>query len=79
MKTDAFNYVVITMLSQKEADEILRFITFLSKKMSPAECNYDIYDKELMIIVRAFEEWHSELVETSIEDSIQVISNHKNL
>jgi len=31
-----------------------------SKKHSPAECNYDIYDKELMAIIKALEEWRPE-------------------
>ena len=43
----------------------------------PAECNYEIYDKELMAIVRAFEEWRSELERSS--EPINVISDHKNL
>ena len=47
--------------------------------MSPAECNYDIYDKELMAIVRAFEEWRPKLTGIAVEDSIQVISDYKNL
>lgn len=29
--------------------------------LSPPECNYDIYDKEAMAIVKAFEEWRPEL------------------
>ena len=29
--------------------------------MIPAECNYEIYDKELLAIVKAFEEWRPEL------------------
>ena len=35
---------------------VLRPVAFLSKKMTPQECNYEIYDKELLAIVRAFEE-----------------------
>ena len=79
IETDASNYVVAAVLSQEGADGVLRPVAFLSKKMSPAECNYDIYDKELMAIVRAFEEWHSELSGTPAEDPIQVLSDHKNL
>ena len=41
------------------------------------ECNYKTYDKELMAIVRAFEEWQP-VLEGSPEP-INVISNHKNL
>ena len=43
----------------------------------PAECNYEIYDKKLMAIVRAFEKWRSEL--EGSPEPINVISDHKNL
>jgi hypothetical protein len=45
--------------------------------MSPAECNYEIYDKELLAIVRAFEEWRPELAGT--EEPIKILTDHKNL
>lgn len=32
-------------------------IAFFSKKHSPAECNYEIYDKEMLAIIRCLEEW----------------------
>jgi len=35
---------------------ILQPIAFFLKKMNSAECNYEIYDKELLVIIRAFEE-----------------------
>ena len=49
----------------------------MSKKMIPAKCNYEIYDKELLAIVRAFEQWTAEL--ESSDQPVQVITNHKNL
>ena len=52
-------------------------MAFFSKKHSPTECNYEIYDKELMAIVQAFEEWHAEL--QSVENPISVLTDHKNL
>jgi RNase H-like domain found in reverse transcriptase len=33
----------------------------MSRKFDPAECNYEIYDKELLAIVRSFESWRAEL------------------
>ena len=45
--------------------------------MSPTECNYEIYDKELLAIIKTFELWKSELENT--EDPVQVIIDHKNL
>jgi hypothetical protein len=47
------------------------------KKHTPAECNYEIYDKDLMAIIRAFEEWRREIQGTL--QPIQVLSDHKNL
>jgi hypothetical protein len=77
METDASDYVSASMLSQYDDDGILHPVAFFSKKHSPAECNYEIYDKELMAIVQAFEEWRPEL-EGALH-LIQVLSNHKNL
>ncbi len=51
LKTDSFNYVNNEVLSQYDDKEILHSIAFYSKNMSSAECNYEIYDKELLIII----------------------------
>ena len=61
METDASDYVLAGVMSQYDADGILHPVAFFSKKHSPAECNYEIYDKELMAIIRSFEEWRTEL------------------
>ena len=45
--------------------------------MSSAECNYDIYNKELLAIICAFEEWRPEL--EGAAEQVQVITDHKNL
>ena len=60
-------------------DGILRPVAFFSKKMSPQECNYEIYDKELLAIVRAFEEWRLELATTNPDEAVQVYSDHRSL
>ena len=59
--TDASDYVSASILSQYDDDGILHPVAFFLKKYSPAECNYEIYDKELMAIVRCFEKWRPEL------------------
>ena len=56
VKIDAFDYVVIEVMSQRDDNEQLRSVTYFSFKMLFAECNYEIYDKELLAIIRAFEE-----------------------
>jgi hypothetical protein len=77
VETDASDYVTAAILSQFDDKGVLRPVAFLSSKMTPAECNYEIYDKELLAIVRAFEEWRPELSGTAT--TVQVISDHKNL
>jgi hypothetical protein len=52
-------------------------VTYFSKKHSPVECNYEIYDKELMAIIQAFEEWCPKL--QSIINPIHVLSDYENL
>ena len=79
IEIDASNYVVTTILSQKEKNDQLHLVAFMSKKMSLAECNYEIYNKKLLIIIRIFEEWKSECVDTSINNSIRIFTDHKNL
>ena len=50
---------------------------YFSQKMISAECNYKIYNKELLTIVQIFEKWHSELKD--FKYSVQMLSDHKNL
>ena len=77
VETDASDYVSGGILSQYDNENVLRPIAYFSKKHNPAECNYEIYDKELMAIVRCFEEWRPELEGSA--HPISVISDHKNL
>ena len=79
IKIDVFDYVVAIILFQRNKDEIVRLVAFMFKKMSFAKCNYEIYDKELLIIVRVFEKWRLECVKTSIENSIKISIDHRNL
>jgi len=51
LETDFLNYVNDEVLSQYNDEEILHSVTFYSKNMISAECNYEIYDKKLLIII----------------------------
>src|SRR5271163_3560943 len=55
---------------------IMKPCAFFSKKNSPAECNYEIYDKEMLAIIRSLEEWDAELRSVS---KFEIRSDHKNL
>ena len=77
VETDATDYVSAGILSQHDNEGRLHPVAFFSKKHTPAECNYEIYDKELLAIIRTFEEWRPEL--EGAAHPISVISDHKNL
>jgi len=77
VETDASDYVSAGILSQHDDDGVLHPVAFYSKKHSPVECNYEIFHKELMAIVRTFEDWSPHL--EGSRHPIQVLSDHKNL
>ncbi len=77
LKTDFSNYVNDEVLSQYDDEDILHSMIFYSKNMILAECNYEIYDKELLIIIRCLKHWRSELKCTDI--SIKIFIDHLNL
>ena len=56
---------------------MLHSVIYFFTCMSSAKCNYDIYNKELLIIIHTFKEWRSEL--KGAAEQIQVITDHKNL
>ncbi len=77
LEINSFNYVNDEVLSQYNDEEVLHSIVFYSKNMSSAECNYEIYDKELLIIIWAFKHWRLKLKLTDI--SIKMFIDHQAL
>ncbi len=66
------------MLSQwKGEPPVLHPCAYFSKKLSPAEQNYDIGDRELLAIKLALEEWRHWL--EGAQHPFEVITDHKNL
>jgi hypothetical protein len=45
------------VLSQKESDNKYHPVAYLSKSLTEPERNYDIYDKELLAIIKALDAW----------------------
>ncbi len=77
LETDSFDYVNNDILSQYDDEETLHSMIYYSKNLSLVECNYEIYDKKLLAIIRAFEHWWSELKLTEL--SIKMFINHQAL
>ncbi len=71
IECDLSDYVAAGILSQPDENGILHFHLMYEKRL-PTEQNNDIYDKELLAIIRAFEEWGSELYSSSVSTTILV-------
>ena len=76
METDSSGYCVGGTLMQFDDDGYLRPCAFFSKKNNPAECNYEIHDKEMLAIVKCLKEWSGDLWSVK---SFQIRTDHKNL
>jgi len=75
MKTDFLDWCINEILLQL-MNNVWRFCAYYSKKNVSAECNYKIYDKEMLIIIQCLKEWDAELRSVS---SFQICTDHKNL
>jgi hypothetical protein len=77
VETDASDFALGATLSQVGDHKKLHPNAFHARKVSPAEINYEIYDKELLTIVDSFKAWRRYL-EGSLH-TVQVFTDHKNL
>ncbi len=77
LKMNFLNYVNDEVLSQYDDENILHSMIFYNKNMILAECNYEIYDKELLIIIRCLKHWCFKLKCMNI--LIKIFINHLNL
>ena len=77
VETDASDYAIGAVISQRDDTGRLRPVAMHSRKMTSAELNYEIHDKELLAIVDAFEEWRVYLEGSTYP--VKVLTDHKNL
>lgn len=78
LQTDASDFAIAGALHQWD-DELkaLRPIGFFSRKLTPAEINYPIYDKEFLAIKASLENWRYLLIDTTIP--VRIECDHRNL
>jgi hypothetical protein len=75
--TNASNYATSTILEQDDALRHSHPVAFYSKSLQPAECNYEIHDKELLAIIHALRHFHHYL--QGNEHTMRIFSDHTNL
>ncbi len=76
LKINASNFTVDACLYQIE-DEQQRLIAYQSRKLLKLEKRYEVHNKELLVIVKALQNWRPYLADT--EKPIQIYTDHKNL
>ena len=77
LHTDASDYALGGVLSQKDKDGQLRPIEFYSRKFTAPELNYSVYDKELLSIIECLKHWRHLLISPVSPTTIH--TDHRNL
>ena len=77
LEINASDYVKDEILSQYNDKRVLHSVTFYSKSMILAECNYHIYNKKLLVIIWCFKHWRLKLECTEL--LIQIFIDHQTL
>ena len=77
VEVNASNYAIEEVLFMKCSSELQRPVAFISKLLSDTKRNYEIHNKEILVVVRYLEAWRHFLEEVSTKFEIQ--TDHKNL
>ena len=78
LETDASDFATSAVLTQfNPADQLYHPVAFYSKSLGVHERNYEIYDKELLAVIRALEEYCQHL--EGHPKVIEIWSDHLNL
>ena len=77
VETDTSDYALAAILSTYTKDGKLHLIVFHSRTFTSPKLNYNVHDKELLAIFKAFTQWWHYLEGSSTP--IDVVTNHKNL
>jgi hypothetical protein len=77
LETDASDFALGAILSQRSDDNALHPSTYHSRKFTPTEINYEIHDRELLAIVDSFKLWRR-YIDGSLF-MVLVYSDHQNL
>jgi hypothetical protein len=77
IETDASNYAMGAVHSQQKDNSLWHPIAFRSTSMTKAKRNYQIYDKEMLAIIRATEDWRHYLEDQ--DTPFEILTDHNNL
>ena len=56
---DLLDFILEVYIVQKHEDGIQHPVVYYSRKLTPPELNYNIYNKELLAIVAVLKKWRA--------------------
>jgi hypothetical protein len=74
---DALDYAIRVVCSQPDDLGILYPLGYFSQKLKEAKLNYNIHNKELLVIIDGLNKWS--MYCESTYHTITILSDHKNL
>nr|VWO97963.1 BZIP domain-containing protein [Ganoderma boninense] len=77
IEVDASGFATGGVLLQKLEDGAWHPVAYRSQSMAEAERNYEIYDREMLGIIRALEDWQHYL--EGLPATFDIITDHRNL
>ena len=77
MEVDASQYALGAVLSQRNERGKLQPVGYFSKTLIPTEHNYNVYNRELLALVHALENWRHLLL--GAKHQVEVFTDHEGL
>jgi len=77
VEADVLEYTTGGVLLMKCKDEKWRPVAFISKLLNETERNYEIHNREILVIIRCLDEWRHLL--EGAQSKFKIWSNYKNL
>jgi hypothetical protein len=78
IEADSSDYATGGVLSQQSSDNLKWHpIAFYSKSLNAVKHNYDIHNKEMLVVMRALEKWRHFL--EGAKQKVEIWMDHKNL
>ena len=77
VKADALDYATRGVLLTKYEDGKWRLVAFISKSLNTTERNYEIHDKQILVVIRCLKVWRYYLERAKLE--FEIWTDHKNL
>ena len=77
VETDVSNLVTGGVLLQQQTDGTWKVIDYISKALTAAKKNYDVYDKEFLAVIWVMCKWRAYLI--GVDETIEIWMDHANL